>query len=139
MRGEVLPVCPLLLFGVVVDRSAVVQAMRHVVPAGCDHGIFDFGKMVENFQIQAATRADIMLVKHLQHAPEAYAVAIIHPGIERNVWLGRPALRHVLEELHIWRNPKRDAGITGPFDNGTVDDWRISESSGCDGHVLFSD
>jgi len=79
-----------------------------------------------------------MLVQHLEHTPEANAIAVVHPCVERNVWLGRPALRHVLEELHIRRDPKRDTGVAGPFDDGAVDDWRVSEPARCEGHVVLS-
>jgi hypothetical protein len=37
-----------------------------------------------------------MLVEHIEHAPEANAVSIIHPRIVRNVGLGRPVLRQIL-------------------------------------------
>ena len=120
MRDEVLPVGALLLLGVVVDRPAVVEAVRHVVPVGGDHGVLDFGEVIEDFEIETAARAHLVLVQHVEHAPEADAVAVIHARVVRNVRLGRPVLRQVLEELHVRRDPERDARVVGPFDDRAV-------------------
>src|SRR5215831_10123170 len=77
MGDEVLPIGALLFLAEVVDRPAVVETMRHVVPVGGDHRVLDLGEVVEDLEIETAARAQLVLVQNVEHAPEADAVAVI--------------------------------------------------------------
>src|SRR5271170_4017328 len=138
MGDEVLPIGALLLLIEIVNRPAVVETMRHVVPIGGDHGVLDLGEVVQDLEIETATSAQLVLVQHVEHAPEADAVAVVHAGTERDVRLGRPVLRQVFEELHVRRDPERDARIVWPFDDRPVIDWSIVEATGRKGHLVVS-
>ncbi len=137
MRDEVLPVGPLLLFRVGVDRAAVVETVRHVVPVRRDHGVFNFREVVQDLKVETAAGPDMMLVQHIEDAPEADAIAVIHTRIVWDIRLGRPALRQILEELHIRRDPERHAGIAGPSDHGSFRDRGIIESARWQSHLTF--
>jgi hypothetical protein len=78
MGDKVLPIGALLLLIEVINRPAVVEAMRHVVPISGNHGVLDLGEMVQDLEVQAAASAHFVLVQHVEHAPEADSVAIIH-------------------------------------------------------------
>src|SRR6185437_10216631 len=121
-----------------VDGAAVVETMCHVIPVAGDHGVFYFRKMIENFEIKAATGANLVLIQNVQHAPESHPVTVIHARIHGNVRLGRPALWQVLEKLHVRRDPERDASIAGPFDDRPLRDGCIVEPAWCETHVGFS-
>src|SRR5207249_633452 len=99
---------------------------------------FYFWEVIQNLKIEAAARANIVLVQHVEHAPEADAIAVVHARIVRNVRLRRPALRQVLEELHIRRDPERQARIVRPLDDGSFGNRCIVEPAGCESHVVFS-
>jgi len=79
-----------------------------------------------------------VLVQHVEHAPEANAVAVIHPRIVRDVGLGRPVLRQILEELHVRRDPERDARIVRPFDDRAVINGSLVEAARRKGHLIIS-
>jgi hypothetical protein len=112
--------------------------MRHVVPIGGDHGVLDLGEMVQKLEVQATAGAQFVLVQHIEHAPEADAVAVIHARIVWDVGLGRPVLRQVLEELHVGCHSERDARIVGPFDDRAIIDRSIVEAAGWKGHLVIS-
>ena len=90
--------------------------------------------MVQDLEIETAAGADLVLVQHVEHAPEADAIAVVHARIVRDIGLGRPALRQVLEELHIRRDPERHAGVAGPSDDGAFRDRGIREPAGWQRH-----
>src|SRR6266446_1881607 len=138
VRDEVLPVRPLLLLGVIVDRPAVVEPVRHVIPVGGDHRVLYFGKMIQQLEIETAAGANLVLVQHLQHPPEANAVAVVHARVVRDIGLHRPVLRQILEKLHVRRDPKRDARIAGPSDDGPFDNRCVVEPAGCESHAVLS-
>jgi hypothetical protein len=46
---------------------------------------------------------------------------VVHARIVRDIGLGQPALRQVLEELHI-RRDQNATGVAGPSDNGSFRD-----------------
>jgi len=138
MGDEVLPIGALLLLGVIVNRPAVIEAMRHVVPIGGDHGVLDLGEMIQNLEVQAAAGAQSVLVQHVEHPPEADAVAVIHARIERDVRLGWPVLRQVFEELHVRCDPERDVRVVRPFDDRAVIDRSVVETPGRKGHRVVS-
>src|SRR6516165_6339469 len=138
MNDEVLPVGAFLLLAEVINGPAVVETMRHIVPIGGDHGVLDFGEVVEDLEVETAAGAQLVLIQHVEHAAEADAVAIFYPRIERDVRLSWPVLWQVFEKLHIRRDPERDARIVRPFDDRTVIDWRVVEAAGRKGHVVVS-
>jgi hypothetical protein len=58
--------------------------------------------------------------------------------IERDVRLGRPVLREILEELHVRSDPERDPRIVRPFDDRAVIDGSVVEAAGREGHRVVS-
>ena len=52
-------------------------------------------------------------------------------------WVGR-ALRQVFEELHVRRDPERDARIVGPLDDWAIIDGGVVEAAGRKGHLVVS-
>src|SRR5262249_5999880 len=95
-------------------------------------------EVVEDLEVETAAGAQLVLIQHVEHAPEADAVAIIHARIEWDVRLSRPVLWQVFEKLHIRRHPERDACIVWPPDDRAVIDRRIVEAAGGKGHVVVS-
>src|SRR5215469_7176161 len=137
VRGKVLPVRPLLLLGVVVDRPAVIETVRHVIPVGGNHRVFYFRKMIQQLEIETAAGANLVLVQHVEHAPEADTDAVVHARVERNIRLCRAAFGQVLEELHVRRDPECETRIVRPFDDRAINDGRIVEAPGCESHAVL--
>src|SRR5262249_21694251 len=97
---------------------------------GGNPGILDFGGRSRIFLIQTASGPHLVPVQHIEHAPEASAIAVVHARIMRDVRLRRPARRQVLEELHVRRDPECDRCVARSLDDEAVDDRRVSEPAG---------
>ena len=124
---------PLLLFGVAVEVTSVVDAMAHEVPITLHHGFGDLGVMFQHRQVEGHTTLDFILVQHLQHTPESHPVAVVAVGILLHVriWRAGPRVSNtvvvgqILVVFNVGSYPERNSSIVGPLDDGAVYDGAV--------------
>ena len=124
---------PLLLLGVIVQVAGIVDAVTHEVPVSLDHGLADFGEMLQHGHVQGHATANVVLVQHVGHAPEANPVAVVPVGVLLDVGIGhaRPGVAVSVEfrfefvVLDVGGDPQGDPGVVGPLDDGAVDDGAV--------------
>jgi hypothetical protein len=89
--------------------------------------------MLQDGEVERYAAFDHVFVQHLQHAPEAYSVAIVAVGILLCIGIGgtRPwvsdsvIVRQILVVLDVGCYPQGNAGIVGPLDNWPVNNWAV--------------
>src|SRR5437867_2377743 len=76
---------PLLRFGQAARLGqVVVEAMETEIPVPREHRVTDLREVLENGEVDVHGAADPVPVEHIQHPPEADAVAVVAGRIRGN-------------------------------------------------------
>ena len=122
----------ILAIAPVIARVEVTVA--HVLPAPGFHGFQDLGIHFDHRHRKRDRAAHAVLVQHLEHPPQADAVAVVAAAITQHIgmrharpWIAHADLgRNIFVVLDIGADPDRDAGVVRPGQLRSLDDRRIA-------------